>query len=137
MVAALLVFFVVPLPLGRVRQIGLVQIDPPFIRKVTLSDDAILTALNVENGQAVKAGDQVAEFRSPKLEAELAAAQGQFELASKESERSAACCERRETRKSEKRWRGRLSKREQTNRPTKRRLTPWNFNSTGCAVAKA
>jgi putative peptide zinc metalloprotease protein len=69
-----------------VRQVGLVQIDPPFTNKVTLSEDAILTSLDVENGQAVTAGELIAEFRSPKLEAELAAARGQYDLYTKESE---------------------------------------------------
>src|SRR5205814_8110180 len=42
-VTALLVgFFFVPLPISRVRQVGLVQIDPAAVHKVTLTDDAIL-----------------------------------------------------------------------------------------------
>jgi putative peptide zinc metalloprotease protein len=84
--AALGVFFLLPLPISRVRQVGLVQIDPPFIQKMTLSEDAILTALNVENGEKVTTGQLVAEFRSPKLESELAAARGQFDLYKSESE---------------------------------------------------
>ena len=82
--AILVVFFFLPLPISRVRQVGLVQIDPPYLHKVTLTDDAILTVLNVENGQVVKSGDQIAEFRSPKLESELAAARGQYDMYSKE-----------------------------------------------------
>src|SRR3954451_15325827 len=72
-------FFFLPLPISRIRQVGLVQIDPPAVRKVTLTDDAILTALHVENGQAVAAGHLLAEFRSPKLEAELATARGAYD----------------------------------------------------------
>jgi putative peptide zinc metalloprotease protein len=75
----LAVFFFVPLPISRVRQVGLVQIDPTAIHKVTISDDAILTALHVDNGQFVKKGTLLAEFRSPKLEAEMAEAQGQYD----------------------------------------------------------
>jgi putative peptide zinc metalloprotease protein len=79
--AVLAAFFLLPLPIGRVRQVGLVQIDPPAVHKVTLTDDAILTALHVENGQEVKTGKLLAEFRSPKLEAELAAARVSYEAA--------------------------------------------------------
>jgi putative peptide zinc metalloprotease protein len=81
LLSVLLAFFFLPLPISRVFQTGLVQIDPPAIHKVTLTDDAILTALHVENGQFVKAGHLIAEFRSPKLEAELAAARVQYDAA--------------------------------------------------------
>src|SRR5947209_9969563 len=74
----LAVFFLVPLPVSRVRQVGLVQIDPAAIQKVTLSEDAILTALHVDNGQFVKKGTLLAEFRSPKLETELAEYRGEY-----------------------------------------------------------
>lgn len=77
--AVLAVFFLVPLPISRVRQVGLVQIDPPAVHKVTLTDDGILSALHVENGQAVKAGQLLAEFTSQKLESELAIAAGQYD----------------------------------------------------------
>jgi putative peptide zinc metalloprotease protein len=78
-VAALAVFFLLPLPISRVRQVGLVQIDPTAIQKVTLPEDAILTALHVENGQVVATGTLLAEFRAPKLEAELATARAAYE----------------------------------------------------------
>jgi putative peptide zinc metalloprotease protein len=75
----LAVFFLLPLPISRVRQVGLVQIDPPSVYKVTLNQDAILTALHVENGQHVKTGELLAEFRNPKLETELAEYRGQYD----------------------------------------------------------
>jgi putative peptide zinc metalloprotease protein len=75
---ALAVFFFVPLPVSRVRQVGLVQIDPTAIHKVTIPEDAILTALHVDNGQFVKKGTLLAEFRSPKLETELAEYRGEY-----------------------------------------------------------
>jgi putative peptide zinc metalloprotease protein len=77
--AVLVVFLFVPLPVSRVRQVGLVQIDPPSVHKVTLVDDAILTQLRVENGQKVAANELIAAFRSPKLESLLAEARGQYE----------------------------------------------------------
>jgi putative peptide zinc metalloprotease protein len=70
--ALLLAFFLVPLPISRVRQAGLVQIDPACTRKVTLPEDAILTALYIQDGQRVFEGQQLAVFRSPKLESDLA-----------------------------------------------------------------
>jgi putative peptide zinc metalloprotease protein len=75
----LLGFFFLPLPISRVRQVGLVQIDPAAVHKVTLTDDAILGALHVENGQKVRAGELLAEFSSQKLESDLAIATGQYD----------------------------------------------------------
>jgi putative peptide zinc metalloprotease protein len=82
----LAVFFLVPLPVSRVRQVGLVQIDPASIRKMTLLEDARLEALHVENGQRVSAGTLIAEFSSQKLENDLAAARGQWDAYRAEAE---------------------------------------------------
>jgi putative peptide zinc metalloprotease protein len=80
----LLVFFLVPLPISRVRQTGLVQIEPANVRKLTLSYDAILTALHVRNGERVAEGQLIAEFRSPKLESDLVVARGSYDVAAAE-----------------------------------------------------
>jgi putative peptide zinc metalloprotease protein len=85
-IGLILAFFFLPLPISRVRQVGLVQIDAPFMHKVTLPDDAILTTLNVENGGKVEAGELLAEFRSPKLEAQLAEYLGQYDSFRRETE---------------------------------------------------
>ncbi len=76
--AVLFVFFVVPLPVSRVRQTGLVQFDPESIRKEYMREDAILTALHVRNGERVAQGQLIAEFRSPKLEMQQVQYQGQY-----------------------------------------------------------
>src|SRR5207248_5907419 len=68
----LLIFFLLPLPISRVRQTGLVQIDPASVRKVTVPEDAVLRAIYVINGQRVAEGQQLAIFTSRKLESDLA-----------------------------------------------------------------
>lgn len=84
--AFLLAFFFLPLPISRVRQVGLVQIDPQAIHKVTLTDDGRLGVLHVENGQRVKQGQLLAEFTSQKLESELVAARGAYDSYRKQTE---------------------------------------------------
>jgi putative peptide zinc metalloprotease protein len=64
----LLLFLFLPLPVSRVRDTGLVQVQPEAIHKVHVAQDGgILTALEVRNGQAVKEGDVLATFRNDKL----------------------------------------------------------------------
>src|SRR5262249_28251148 len=67
-------FFFLPLPISRVRQAGLVMIDRDSmsVGKVIVPEQAILEKLHVTNGQFVHQGQLLAEFRSRKLEAELA-----------------------------------------------------------------
>jgi putative peptide zinc metalloprotease protein len=88
--ALLLAFFLLPLPISRVRQTGLVQIEPANVQKVTLTDDAILTALHVSNGERVSEGQLLAEFRSPKLESEVVQYRGAYDTAMKELEATGA-----------------------------------------------
>src|SRR5947209_8500521 len=78
--AVLVVFFLVPLPISRVRQSGVVQIEPSLVQKVFVPEEAQLKALHVRNGEYVHEGQLLAEFRSPKLEAEKAEAEGQREM---------------------------------------------------------
>src|SRR5439155_12414433 len=80
-VAILLAFFLLPLPISRVRQTGLVQIEPNLVQKVTLPSDCLLIALHVRDGQRVSRGQMLAEFRSPKLEAEFLTALGNLDAA--------------------------------------------------------
>src|SRR5262249_21086399 len=42
LIAVLLAFFLVPLPISRVRQTGLVQIEPTLVQKVTVPSDGRL-----------------------------------------------------------------------------------------------
>src|SRR5262249_15639251 len=100
--AVVLVFFLLPLPISRVRQTGLVQIDPAYVRKVTVPQDATLMAVYVRNGQQVHEGQQLAVFRSRQLESQLAnansyyiSARAEFEALSK-SQDSARTAEQRQ-----------------------------------------
>jgi putative peptide zinc metalloprotease protein len=79
--ALLLAFFLVPLPISRVRQTGLVQIEPELVHKVTVPSDGQLVALHVRDGQHVVRGQPIAEFRNPKLEADLQTALGNLKSA--------------------------------------------------------
>ncbi|MGH7223087.1 MAG: biotin/lipoyl-binding protein, partial [Gemmataceae bacterium] len=71
-VTALLLFaFLVPVPVSRIRGNALVEADPSATGKVYVHRDGILTKLNVRPGDSVQAGEVLAEFRDPELEAEL------------------------------------------------------------------
>jgi putative peptide zinc metalloprotease protein len=75
--AALLVgFFVVPLPVSRVHETGLVVIDPGHAEAVLLPEPARMVRLEptAKAGRDVRAGDLLAEFRSEALDVELAQA---------------------------------------------------------------
>jgi putative peptide zinc metalloprotease protein len=67
--ALVLAFFLLPLPIGRVRQTGLIQLDRDALGRgrVVVPDAALLKALHVRNGQYVHQGQLLAEFYSPKL----------------------------------------------------------------------
>lgn len=86
LVAILLAFFLVPLPISRVRQTGLVQIEPELVHKVTVPSDGQLVSLYVRDGQRVARGQPIAEFRNPKLEAELQTALGNLKAANAQYE---------------------------------------------------
>jgi putative peptide zinc metalloprotease protein len=66
--AVLLVFFVVPLPIGRIRQTGLIEVRPEALEPVFVQTPGVLQRLHVRDGQRVEAGDLLAEFRSLDLE---------------------------------------------------------------------
>jgi putative peptide zinc metalloprotease protein len=70
-VALLVLFFCVPLPVSRVRQIGLVQVRPEAGQKVFVTLPGTLEKLHVRNGQRVQQGDILAEFRNLELEGQL------------------------------------------------------------------
>jgi putative peptide zinc metalloprotease protein len=68
LVAGLLVFFLMPLPVSRIRQTGLVEVRPEALELVFVQTPGILQRLHVRDGQRVEAGDLLAEFRSLDLE---------------------------------------------------------------------
>jgi putative peptide zinc metalloprotease protein len=71
-------FFLVPLPVSRIRQVGLVQIHPEASTPIHVPvpgigdrTPGILDQLHVREGQPVEAGHVLAEFRNLELEEEL------------------------------------------------------------------
>ena len=75
-----LLFFLMPLPISRVIETGLVQVSPPPAEQahrelnpapVPLVASGILTALHVRDGEWVQRGQLLAEFVNPELEEEI------------------------------------------------------------------
>jgi putative peptide zinc metalloprotease protein len=73
-----LAFFLLPLPISRVRQSALVQLRPEAAQKIYVPLSATLERLHVRDGQVVREGDILAEFRSLEAENDLEEARGQF-----------------------------------------------------------
>ena len=61
----------VPLPVSRVRDTGLVTVDPGYADPVVLSQPATLVSLHVQEGQVVKKGQLIARFASRELTEQL------------------------------------------------------------------
>ncbi len=71
----LLAFFLLPLPVSRVYETGLVAVDPEALEGMMLSEPARLDVLSdVRPGQRVRQGELLALFKSEPLEVELARA---------------------------------------------------------------
>lgn len=66
--AILAAFFFLPLPVSRVREVGLVQVSEGHREPAHVSDNAILVEVLVHDGQHVEKGMDLARFRSPQLE---------------------------------------------------------------------
>jgi putative peptide zinc metalloprotease protein len=64
----LLLFFVLPLPISRIREAALVQPRPEAVQKVFVTLPGTLEVLHVRDGQRVEQGDVLAEFRNLELE---------------------------------------------------------------------
>jgi putative peptide zinc metalloprotease protein len=75
----LFAFFFLPLPVTRVRQSGLVQVQPNAIEKVPVVVPGRLMRLAVQEGQFVRKGAVLAEFSSQQLEDKLLKARGQLQ----------------------------------------------------------
>jgi putative peptide zinc metalloprotease protein len=78
-VALVLFLCVVPVPLGRVRAVGLVQTQEDAISKLYVRESGTLEELRVRPGDRVKKGDLIARFRNLKLEAEYQKVRLEFE----------------------------------------------------------
>lgn len=84
--AVLLFLLLVPMPVSRVRQTALVQLEPEaqeqvFV-KVPNQEGAILDALRVRDGQRVEAGTVLAEFKSVELANQIEEARSQYDIKS-------------------------------------------------------
>ncbi len=64
-------FFLLPLPISRVREMGLVAIHPDHGELVGLTEPAYLVRREVEEGQTVAKGQVVARFASQALQEEI------------------------------------------------------------------
>jgi putative peptide zinc metalloprotease protein len=71
-------FFLLPLPISRIREQGLVAIHPDHGSPVGLKLPATLSALAVKDGQAVAQGQVLATFTSVELQEQIASAQAEF-----------------------------------------------------------
>jgi putative peptide zinc metalloprotease protein len=84
-VAVVIAFFTVPLPIGRIRHPALVQVQPEAEVKVYAPMiGGVLEALYVKDGQRVEKGDALAEFRDLDLESQLQEAKAQYDIANEE-----------------------------------------------------
>src|SRR5262249_28544059 len=78
--AVILVFLLVPLPVSRVRQLALVQVDQATSHKVYVTVPGILKDLKVHEGEHVHKGQVLAELTSREVEAQLLEAYTQFRI---------------------------------------------------------
>jgi putative peptide zinc metalloprotease protein len=86
-VATLIALFLfLPLPVSRVRQLALVQVQPTYVEKLVVYTPGILELLQVRDGEAVKKDQVLAEFRNYELDSQLVEAQTQFGIADSQSE---------------------------------------------------
>jgi putative peptide zinc metalloprotease protein len=75
-----LCFLLVPLPVSRVRQQALVEVQPGAAEKVFVTVPGTLEHLYVRDGQHVEKGDLLAEFRDIDMENKLDEAQSQYDI---------------------------------------------------------
>jgi len=80
-VALLLGFFFVPLPVSRVRQTGVVQLQPTAVEKYYVPNPGgILEKLYVRNGEIVEKDQMLARFRNVDFENQLEESRTQYDI---------------------------------------------------------
>jgi putative peptide zinc metalloprotease protein len=84
LVAVILFLFLVPLPVSRVRQQGLVGVQSLAIQKTVVPTNCILEHLRVRDGQSVEKDQLLAEFRSLEWENQLEEARAQRDINEKQ-----------------------------------------------------
>lgn len=67
-VSLVLGFFLVPLPVTRIRDYGIVQFHPDYISQMFVNTDAVLKKVHVKEGEQVVKGKILAEFENVELE---------------------------------------------------------------------
>jgi putative peptide zinc metalloprotease protein len=72
--AVILFVFLVPLPVSRVRQRALVEVNPEALQRAVVHIPGILEQLRVRDGKYVEKGDVIGVFRSVELENQIEAA---------------------------------------------------------------
>jgi putative peptide zinc metalloprotease protein len=77
----IILFFFLPLPVSRVRQVALVQVQPAHLEKIVVYVPGILEHLYVRDGEAVKKGQLLAVFRSLDLDTQLEDAKTRYDIA--------------------------------------------------------
>jgi putative peptide zinc metalloprotease protein len=77
----LVAFFAVPLPVGRIRERALIQVQQDALRELYVNERGILERLPVRDGQLVAAGDIIAEFSNIDFENKLAEARTDYQIA--------------------------------------------------------
>ncbi|MEI7685330.1 MAG: site-2 protease family protein [Planctomycetota bacterium] len=72
-VGALLIlgFFLVPLPVTRIRDHGVVQFHPEHVTQMFVATDAVLKKVHVKEGETVAAGKVLAEFENLELDKKM------------------------------------------------------------------
>jgi putative peptide zinc metalloprotease protein len=81
--ALLLGFFLVPLPVSRVRQTGVIQVQPQAFLPVHLEVPGTLEKIHVKEGQSVKQGAVLATFSSLELRQQEDAARTEYNVRAK------------------------------------------------------
>jgi putative peptide zinc metalloprotease protein len=74
-------FLLVPLPVSRVIDTALVSLDPQHATPLGPQDQGVLTRVAVTEGQEVRPGQLLAEFRSPRLDEHLGRLTAEYEAA--------------------------------------------------------
>ncbi len=80
LVAVLLLFFFLPLPVSRVRETGLVQVQPEAQVPVYVQVPGILERILVREGQPVKKGTILAEFKNTEMQAQEEDLRSKYEI---------------------------------------------------------
>src|SRR5262249_21693990 len=79
----LLLFFFLPVPVTRIRQTGLVEVQEPVLRQVHVLVPGRLERLRVKEGEHVSKGKIIAEFSNQELELRIAEAIANIETKKK------------------------------------------------------